>query len=322
MIADGRSLTFAALGTTVVLAVTDVDALEPAHEALRAVVDDVDGACSRFRDDSELMAVNDAAGRAVRVSPTLLGALETALWAAQATGGLVDPTVGDAVRLLGYDRDFADVERNGPALAMTAVRVPGWRAVQVDIAASTVVVPRGVQLDLGATAKAWCADRAARQAAQATGAGILVSLGGDVAVAGPPPDDGWVIRIADRHDEPPDHPGPLVSIATGGLATSGTTARRWWRGSTLVHHIVDPSTGQSAAPWWRTATVAGASCVDANVAATAAIILGADAPAWLAARQLAARLVHDDGLVETVGGWPDDEFGIGAPAEGSGVTTR
>jgi thiamine biosynthesis lipoprotein len=164
-----------------------------------------------------------------------------------------------------------------------------------------------VQLDLGATAKAWCADRAAQCAATATGAGVLVALGGDIAVAGPAPSGGWVIRIADRHDDESDLSAPMVAIAGGGLATSGTAARRWWRGGRMLHHIVDPSTGQPADGGWRTVSVTGATCVGANVAATAAIVVGPSAPVWLEERGLAARLVADDGRVVTTGGWPPDE---------------
>jgi thiamine biosynthesis lipoprotein len=271
------------------------------------VIARVDAACSRFRDDSELTAVNRAAGRTVPISLTLRDALATAFWAARSTGGLVDPTVGEAVRLLGYDRDFAAVRRQGPPSPVRVTRVPGWEAVHLDDVTSSVFVPRGVQLDLGATAKAWCADRAADDAAAATGAGILVGLGGDIALAGPAPAGGWVVRIADRHDDAPDPEAPMISMSSGGLASSGTAARRWWRGDRLLHHIVDPSTGQPATARWRTASVAGATCVDANVASTAAIVLGSSAPGWLESRGLAARLVADDGTVVTTGGWPADE---------------
>jgi len=310
---DWTTTAFRALGTTAVLVVTDPAAMPLALDTLRDVIDDVDATCSRFREDSELTAVNRAGGRAVAISATLRENIETALWAARATDGLVDPTVGDAVRLLGYDRDFAAVPRSGAAVPMTFTRVPGWRAVELRTGEGTVVMPRGVQLDLGATAKAWCADRAARLVAGVTGVGALVSLGGDVAVAGTAPPGGWVIKIADRHDASPSEPGPEVTIVGGGLATSGTAARRWWRGGAVVHHIVDPSTGRSAESCWRTATVAAATCVDANVAATAAIVLGAAAPEWLAARHLAARLVRDDGMVETIGGWPAEDAGPSRP---------
>jgi thiamine biosynthesis lipoprotein len=303
---DWTATRFGALGTTAVVAVTEAAALDEAQRAVEGVIGAVDAACSRFRDDSELMAVNRARGRTTAISETLHEALRVALWAAAVTDGLVDPTVGEAVRLLGYDRDFGAVARIGPALPTRVVKVPGWRAVRLDDDPRTVTVPAGVQLDLGATAKAWCADRAAAAAARATGRGVLVSLGGDIAVAGAAPAGGWVVRLADRHDAPVDDAGPCVGISSGGLATSGTAARRWWRGGERLHHIVDPATGTIPAPCWRTVSVAAARCVDANIAATASIVLGPGAPAWLAGQGLCARLVGEDGAVETVGGWPAD----------------
>jgi FAD:protein FMN transferase len=167
-----------------------------------------------------------------------------------------------------------------------------------------VRVPAGSELDLGATAKALAADRAASSACAAAGCGVLVSLGGDVAVAGEPPSRGWPIRVADDHAAGLDAPGPVVSIAGGGLATSSTAVRRWRAGEVELHHIIDPRTGRSAVTPWRTVTVAAATCVDANVAATAAIVLGGDAPAWLAARALAARLVSETGPATCAAGWP------------------
>jgi thiamine biosynthesis lipoprotein len=304
---SGGSARFPALGTTAVVVATEPAALGAATAAVQSVIADVDAACSRFRDDSELTAVNGARGRTVALSPTLYEALRVALWAAQVTGGLVDPTVGEAVRLLGYDRDFDEVARLGPRAPTRVVKVPGWQAVRLTAEPPAVTVPAGVQLDLGATAKAWCADRAARAAADAAGCGVLVSLGGDIAVAGPPPADGWIVQLADRHDAPADGRSPCVAIVGGGLATSSTAARRWWRGSTLLHHIVDPATGSVPQACWRTVSVAAATCVDANVASTAAIVLGTAAPAWLEAHGLAARLVADDGGVGYVGGWPADE---------------
>ena len=132
---------------------------------------------------------------------------------------------------------------------------------------------------------------------------MLVGLGGDIAVAGEPPAGGWRIAIAE------DHRGSAqthqtVSITTGGLATSSTTVRRWRTSSGWVHHIVDPRTGENPA-LWRTASVAAASCVDANAAATAAIVLGADATDWLEAAGYPARLVARDGSVVRLGGWPE-----------------
>ena len=306
-----------ALGTTAVVAVTDVAARDAAHDILVAELDAIDRACSRFRDDSELAVVNRADGARVNVSPLFAEAVRVALRAALMTGGAVDPTVGTSMRVLGYDRDFAAIARDGDPLRVHVRRSPGWRGIELDDRAGTVRVPRGVELDLGATAKALAADRTARRIAGATHAGTLVSLGGDCAIAGAAPDGGWSIRVTDRHDAAPDAPGQTIALREGGLATSGTSARRWARGGRELHHVVDPATGWPAAEVWRTVSVAAATCVDANIASTAAVVLGERAPAWLAERALPARLVRPNGTVTVTPGWP-----LEAPSPAAAGATR
>jgi thiamine biosynthesis lipoprotein len=182
--------------------------------------------------------------------------------------------------------------------------VGGWESIEVDAERSAVRVPAGVELDFGATAKALCVDRAARAVGAETGTAALVSIGGDLALGGPERAGGWSVVVADDHATSPDGGGQRVRIASGGLATSGTTVRRWRRGDADLHHIVDPATGCSADSPWRTVSVAAASCVDANIATTAAIVMGDRAPGWLTDRGLPARLVAHDGSVTFVGGWP------------------
>jgi FAD:protein FMN transferase len=295
---------FRALGTGCVVLVTDPRQLRPAVDEVADEVAAIDLACSRFRADSELELVNNNAGTAVHVSPLLVDAVLVALRAAELTNGDVDPTVGEAMHVLGYDRDFAQVPRQGEAIA-TLVRVPGWQGIDVDTRNCTVRIPTGVRLDLGATAKALAADRAATRAAAVAGCGVLVSLGGDLAVAGPPPPRGWPVRVTDDHAAAADADGQTVLVESGGLATSSTTVRRWARGGEDIHHVVDPRTGRTAEEVWRTVSVAAASCVDANIASTAAIIRGAEAPAWLESLGLPARLVLPEGSVVRVGGWPE-----------------
>jgi thiamine biosynthesis lipoprotein len=128
-----------------------------------------------------------------------------------------------------------------------------------------------------------------------------------VAVAGPPPEEGWPVGVADDHADP--EPGASITLTDGGLATSGTVRRRWRRGGRTVHHIVDPRTGDAAAPCWRTVTVVAGTCLDANTASTAAIVMGRSAPRWLAGCALPARLVAEDGAVTHVAGWPAGERG-------------
>jgi len=303
-----------AIGTSVHLLVTDVRALATARRMLTEDIAALDAACSRFRADSEIVALDDAPadgrGRTgpVRISPLLAGALAVALRAARLTDGDVDPTVGGALSAAGYDRDFALMRRDGPPVRLTVRSVPGWREIELDEAAGVVSLPRGTQLDLGATAKAWAADRASARIAAELGCGVLVNLGGDIAVAGAAPPGGWRVRVQDvtgRPEDPPAGPSAVIAIHSGGLATSSTAARRWRRGGDVLHHILDPRSGMPAVPVWRTASVAADTCADANAASTAAIIRGEAALAWLAGLGLPARLVAESGAVVTLSGWPE-----------------
>ncbi|NKQ55983.1 FAD:protein FMN transferase [Amycolatopsis sp. K13G38] len=297
---------FPALGTAAEVIVTDAAALERAQEVVRGHVREIDRTCSRFREDSEISRLHAGAGRAVRVSPLLAEALGVALRAAELTGGLVDPTVAHAVRHLGYTGDFAGLDHDDPRPATAAGAAPGWWRVQLDTDRGEVVLPRGVSLDLGATAKALAADRAAADAAERTGCGVFVGLGGDVAVAGPGPDGGWRIVVGDDHARADPRRDPVIAVVSGGVATSSTTCRAWRRAGRPVHHIVDPRTGDVPDALWRTVSVAAASCVDANTASTASIVLGHAAPGWLAGQRLPARLVTVDGDVTAVAGWPEE----------------
>jgi thiamine biosynthesis lipoprotein len=302
---DLDRVSFSALGTTAVVLVADADVLDDARATCERIVAEVDAACSRFRRDSDLTRVNENAGEWVTAPSALLDALEVGIDAARSTDGLVDPTVGRAMCDIGYDRDFSEIVEAGPAIPLRVRRVPGWQRIELDRAHGRVRIPRSVVLDLGATAKAWCADRAARAAAQTTGAGVAIGLGGDIAFAGMPPTGGWRVHVTEDHRASVDEPGgQTISVRGGGIATSGTTLRRWNRGDESFHHIVDPKRGQPAPDCWRTISVAAPSCTAANTASTAAVVLGLGAPAWLAARDLPARLVGAAGDVVYVGRWP------------------
>jgi thiamine biosynthesis lipoprotein len=303
-------------GTNVVLRVSDPAGLACARTVVAAELDTIDSICSRFREDSDLSRLNAlAGGRAVRVAPLLIEALEVALRAARLTSGAVDPTVGGALALAGYDRDWRLLEP-APADTATGTRHPrvmvvrarrrgGWETVDLDSASSTVGIPRGVALDLGATAKAWAADRGARAAHAACGCGVLVGIGGDIATAGGAPPGGWRVHVTDDHRAGPQAPGQTISIATGGLATSSTVTRRWRHGARTMHHVIDPATGAPTLGIWRTVSVAAADCTDANIASTAALVRGdMDVAAWLEDCGLPARLVDRRGAVRRVGQWP------------------
>jgi thiamine biosynthesis lipoprotein ApbE len=300
-IVDGK-----ALGGSVRLVVTRAERVLAAQAAVEKVVAAMDAAASRFRDDSELSRVNASPARSVAVSPLLAQALSAALRGARLTGGAVDPTVGSAVRLAGYDRDFASLPPDGSPIQLRVSSVPGWEAIDFDEARRMVRVPRGLEIDLGATAKALTADLAAAAALDAAGGGgVLVSLGGDIALAGHPPDEGWLIQAGEDSSAHLDDTQETVSVRSGGVATSSTTVRRWTRGGVVLHHIIDPRSGIPSTGRWRTATVVAGTSVDANMASTAAIVLGEAALPWLEARGLAARLVDRNGAVRRAAGWPE-----------------
>ncbi len=287
---------FRALGTYVHVATRDAELLGQAAVLVRDVLSAVDRTCSRFRDDSDLNQANRAPGLRVRVDQLLVSAVQAALSVAVETSGLVSPLLGRTIVELGYDRDFAMLRPKGSG-AETRVDPDAWR--RVEVGEDWVRIPDGTALDLGSVGKAWASDLAVSTVHSVLGVGALVSLGGDIAVAG---GDTWPIEIRERLDA--DSADELIWMAGGGLATSSTRVRRWHQAGVARHHVIDPRTGLPAIEVWRTVTATGPTCVAANAAATAAIVLGAAGPAWLDQRRVDARLVAQDGRVVRVGAWP------------------
>jgi thiamine biosynthesis lipoprotein len=281
--------------------VTEPESLAAARCATDDELDAVDTAASRFNPDSEINALA-LCGRPTEISELLAELLSAALLAAQQTDGDIDPTIGARLIELGYDRDLTEMDSPVP-LAASVTRPADWS--MISLTGRVAAVPRGVVLDLGSTAKAVAADRCAAQAHRATGAGVLVNLGGDIATAGQAPDGGWQVLVRDGESEP----AAMVALSSGmAMATSSTLHRRWRRGPQALHHIVDPRTGWSADPVWRTVSVAAASCATANTVSTAAVIRGWRAIDWIRAQELPARLVSSDGIVHTIGVWPADNL--------------
>lgn len=295
---------WAVWSTTARLVVTDPAALPAARRIVCAELAAIDAAASRFRQDSEIQRLRSAGGRATRISPLLAELVAAACDAAERTGGDVDPTVGNALVRLGYDRDISLLGISGAAVPVVVAPAVGWRAIRLE--GRSLTVPDGVLLDLGATAKAVAADRSAMAAATTCGTGVLVSLGGDIATAGPAPDGGWRVLV---HDLPADPPTTVGLAAGAALATSSSQGRQWRRGGRLLHHILDPRTCQPVPKVWRSVTVAAADCLTANTLSTAAMVRGRRATDWLRGRGVAARLVNAKGLASTVGDWPEETAG-------------
>lgn len=294
------SRTWAAWSCTVRLTVDDPAVLGAACGELKALMDRVDKAASRFRPDSELAIVNTRSGALVPVSRLLVDLVDVSLVAASMSGGAVDPTVGPAVIAAGYDDDIEAVRRRFPKEPHDAEPVvAGWQQVRLNRKLALLGVPKDSALDLGATAKAWTADRAANVLSKRYGCAVLVEIGGDLRAAGQPAKP-WVITVAERAGDS----GVLVTLAHGGLTTSTRTVRRWQTPTGYAHHLIDPRTGQPADGPWRTASVWAPTAVRANTFSTALVATGEGSLGRLKLAGHPARLVADDGEITELLGWP------------------
>lgn len=290
---------FQALGATIVVGVVERDDLAAVMPHVYARLQEVDRALSRFRPDSELARIDGDPGRPWLVSPLFGEALELALRASASTDGWFDPTVRDALEAAGYDRSIELLERDGPGTDRPFRPAGQWPLINFDRASGILLLPRGARLDFGGIGKGFAVDYALRDLPTANG--VLVSAGGDLAVAGPPPPGGWRCDVA---AEASDEPETTVLLQGGALATSGLGRRQWRRSGQPMHHLIDPHTGRPGQSPWRTVTVAARTCVAAEVAAKVAWLKGDAGPQWLAQQGLTARLRALDGRTQTIGDWP------------------
>jgi thiamine biosynthesis lipoprotein len=282
----------------------DVSVLAPSDRAeAGSLVEQVlawwDARFSRFRRDSELEALNAAGGRPFAASQPMVTVLGAALQAAHATDGLFDPLLGGRMIELGYDRTFARLRHEPSALPLTDWRAEAWREVAIDPQRGTVQLPDGYRVDLGGIAKGMAVDAAIRALVAEGVPYAAVNAGGDLAVAGlPPGQESWPVAI----EGPPER---VVGVREGALATSSVLRRRWSVNGAERHHLLDPQTGMPAAGPIVQATVAAATCGQAEVA-TKLAILSPDVPTaitHLEQRRLAALLITRDGEAWHVGTW-------------------
>jgi thiamine biosynthesis lipoprotein len=252
-------------------------AQQPAFDAIGQLFRERDAMFSRFRAGSELARVNADAAPVVRVSQPFCDAVSAALQAARLTDGLVDPTVGAAIEAAGYDIDFDKLVPDGrPVEPRPCDR---WREIRVG--RGLLIRPPGTVLDLNGVVKALAVDDAVALLA----APGFVSAGGDMATRASP------VTVA-----LPD--GDAIALESGGIATSGTTTRRWLRAGRVQHHLIDPRSGRPSSSPWKCVTAVGRDCFGADIAAKAGFLLGADGPRWLDERGVAARFITEGAVYE------------------------
>lgn len=255
---------------------------------------------SRFLPNSELSQLNARAGTPVAVSDLLYTVLATALTAAHATEGVYDPALLDQLVRVGYDRTFDDL----PTVRFDPI-IPGepggrWRGIKVDPIHRRVTLPADIKLDFGGIAKGMAVDAALEHLSQNGIRTALVNAGGDLAVLGLPPDaEQWPITV------PGQEQLWTIPLHHGAAATSGIAHRHWWQGNTLRHHLLDPRTGLPAQSDLWSVTVVTDRCVQAEVTAKVAFILGSkQGTEFLRRHHIAGLLVHEDGTWQIVEPWP------------------
>lgn len=239
---------------------------------------------SRFDAASDLTALNRCAQAICPVSTDLYAALEAALWAATATGGLYDPTILADLERAGYDRSFERiVERASfrwtvsPDLAdapgVTHRRPLDYRSVELLSDQRAVRRPVGLGIDLGGMGKGWTVDRAADRL---HGNGpFLINAGGDLYAEGLPGDPrGWALTL--EHPLHPERWMASLHLADSALATSTVTKRRWQKDGQVRHHLIDPRTGRSADTDALSVSVVARRTVLAEIFAKVALLLGAE----------------------------------------------
>ena len=296
-------LSFRAMGSGISIALQSPGRY--AHKALDEAAGwfhQLERSLSRFDPDSDLCNLNRSSGAPTHVASPLWEAIRVALAAAEATEGLVTPTLLQAVELAGYDRSFdrLPTEQDAPLPRQTssgsATLAPDFRGIVLDQKNQTVKLPIGMQLDLGGTAKGWAADTITARLGE-MGA-IQVDAGGDIAMSGPMlGGQAWKIAV-----DSPMQPGAIlgvVQLAWGGIATSGRYYRKWRRNDVWQHHIIDPRTSCPAATDVVSATVVAATAVAAEVAAKRVLILGSkQGLEWLESEPtLAGLVVTEEGSI-------------------------
>jgi thiamine biosynthesis lipoprotein len=283
------------MGTDVEVVV--VGGTEVMLDAARDRIEQLEARWSRFRPDSEIERLHRHPTRPVVVSEETFEVVERCILGWRDTEGAFDPSVLDALLAAGYTQDFDGLDRAQPT-GSPGHAAPGLGAVVLDPLVRSVTLPAGLHLDLGGIGKGRAADLVCREALAAGARGACVSLGGDLHVAGAPPEGpAWIIAIEDL-------PSTHLALRAGGVATSSTRRRRWTQGGEARHHLIDPRTGAPVADAPASVTIVAGDAATAEVLTKAVIVLGRERAAPLVERMGATGVVvTDDDRVHPLAGF-------------------
>lgn len=263
------------MGTDVILAASgdDPGLITTGFSLARDFIRQSEVRFTRFTETSELAQLNRSAGEWFHASADMFQVIEAALQLAEDTDGLFNPAVLPALMAAGYDRSFELIaESKLPAVPHQVAEIIEFSTLQLDERSRSVLMPIGMQIDLGGIAKGWIVEQAAHQLAEYSDA-CAVSAGGDMFLVNTPRyEKGWEVGL--ENPLAPEQDIALLHIPPGGLATSSTAKRQWHQDGRLQHHLIDPRTGEPAQTEWLSVTVWADTAVEAEVYAKALLIAG------------------------------------------------
>lgn len=292
------SRTFTCFGGNTTVSVVGAGPLGEPGEAVIAARDRLlvwHAAFSRFKPESELSSLNRDERTSVTVTAIMARFVQAVIDAAQATGGLVDATMLDAIEELGYKTErFRGSLALPLALALAPARRPAhahpdrrWRTIDVDLHTATVTRPPGVRLDGGGIVKGMLADVVGETLQEHPS--FLVDCEGDLLVGG---------SAGQQRSIPVQAPLSQrvlheFKLADGAVATTSITKRSWMERLKPAHHLLDPATGLPAYTGIVQTTALAPTALEAEALTKAALLSGPqDAAGWLRHGGL---IVFDDG---------------------------
>ncbi len=270
------------------------------------LLDDLEARWSRFLPHSDITRLNNSPGAWVAVDPFTVTLVVSMIEAWQVTAGAFDPSVLPILVDAGYRASIDDPWRvtilpDGQLVALGNDAGPTMGDIEIDRSGAAIRLPAGLALDPGGIGKGLAADLAVQRLLDLGVAGALVSIGGDMTMAGTPPPTssdagGWSVSVED----PDPSNGELcrLVVSGGGVATSSTRSRRWVQAGQERHHLVDPHLAAQSSTDLATVTVIARSGWIAEAHATAALLAGSDgAIAHLDRHDLTGIAVGLDGTV-------------------------
>ena len=263
---------FRAMNTSVVLGAESEYPFN-AFQLAQEFIEQSEQRFSRFLHDSELNALNRNAGIWFQVSPEMMEVMTSAMECYRATDGLFNPAILPDLKAVGYTRSMDEIRSYGADKTTTlhSKTVLAFESIQLDIAQNRILLPAGMQIDLGGIAKGWIAEKAARILAAHSSA-CVVNAGGDMFLIGHPNGKSWEVVLEDPLDQ--RHDLLMLLMEDGAVATSSTTKRIWTQGEQVRHHLIDPRSGEPAESCWLSVTVFAPHAVQAETFAKALLIAG------------------------------------------------